>query len=265
MNFSIIDIHIPHTWVFFAGIFMGAALSQATVIPSRTANPEAVKSRKWTICWILLSFSLVCGVCAVFFPGAKNIIDPGLPLYAGIVTGVFFLAFRFKKAVGLPVFLIAVIAVILLVYEFKPLYARSGQAEAAEFTILSRRDSTYGIEVRAAGTSSLLDVPDGEISVFCRTMDLHKYYPLGGGRHLYRFGGFRVFTEKDEKTTDIPYGDGSSAEYLLDWMVRNRLKIPGIRAAAAETGFFTPVLLQTYRVLLDDEGVISVTPVFSQD
>ena len=151
MTFSLSVLFSPFSWYFFSAVAFGAALSHATRGTRRQTDRQRAINRKWTLVSIYLSGAVILATCGVFIPGPEKVRDITI-LYLFVATlAVSFLAFRFKRAIGLPFALTIIFAIIIALLFFRSLKAFTGETEIARVRVLSSTSEIMQLEVMLTG------------------------------------------------------------------------------------------------------------------
>ena len=139
----------PLPWVLASGICIGAAVSRATRRARPGRDPERERARRWTAAFLLLSLAVIFGLAALFLPGASRILDTRLAWAGGGAALVSFAAFRFRKALGIPVLVLCVAVAVSLGLFLRSVRAFTGETQIATVRVISTSTATGG----ASGSS----------------------------------------------------------------------------------------------------------------
>src|SRR5271166_4113346 len=141
----------PLPWVIAGGLFAGAALSQATQRTRHKADPERAATRKWILACVLLAAAVIFWLLAVFVPGPARILDPKLAWVGGIATGVAFFALRFRRALGIPIVVLAIAFVATFGLFLQSIHAFTGETEIASVRAISASSDSMRLEIISRG------------------------------------------------------------------------------------------------------------------
>jgi hypothetical protein len=240
----------PLPWVFIAALFLGAAASRATRRTANRPNPH----RAWTVKWVLfcveLSLAILAAVGAVLVPGSERLVhrvggtlrlvEPLLPWVALAGFAIAFVATRFRKAAGLPVAAVALVAVVALGLFFQSVRSFTGETEIAVVKAITVADGKMRLEVQPEGRASdMVDLDGDYFAPVARVVIFDDFWVFLGAKTWYRFVGLQSFTVKDEMPVqtgtmwkmDQPTG---ISEALWFWFEQNEERIPGVKTVQTE-------------------------------
>ena len=262
MPFSQSLLFTPFFWFFFSAVATGAALSRAT---RRTKlHSDQATTRKWTLVSIYLSIAVVLATCGVFVPGAEKVKDVAVLHLFGVTFAASFLALRFKRAIGLPITLILLFALILGLLFFQSVRAFTGETEIARIRVLSSTGDNMKLEVlpvveqrrapEPIGLKSSDEASSGQWPVIVslegqyfapivKVIIFDDLYVFLGSKTWYRFEGLTSFRmEKTEdgfrlrqSDTDFYFEQPEGvSEWIYDLFERHERFIPGIKSVQVE-------------------------------
>jgi len=116
--------------VVLAALFAGAAASRATMRTGNKRDPGKARTRKWVVTCVYLSIAVVIGLVAVFVPGPEKMNDVRLAWVAAVAVVLAFCALRFKRALGIPVIVVLVAAVLVLGLFLQSIRAFTGETRS---------------------------------------------------------------------------------------------------------------------------------------
>jgi hypothetical protein len=239
-------VHNPWPWMFAAGVCAGGALSSLTRRASRARDPEKARERKVFAAAVAITLGVIFGLCAVFIPGPDKIRDPGLLVFTGIVTGVSFLAFRFRKAAGLPVVLLAGGLVIALVLFFQAVTAFTGETEIARLSVKEADGTHLKFElVDRAGQATPIDMPGTLLGAEMKEIIFHDVFVFFGAKTAYRFLGLKSATVRpgsemtqELRAWELPRPEGVS-EALYRFVEANQHALPFVKTVQTQITYVT--------------------------
>jgi hypothetical protein len=231
----------PVFWLFFSSLFSGAALSRITIPAKKERDPEATRNRKWVIFCIYLSLAIILVLCAIFVPGPEKIKNINfLFLYCG-ATAVFFVAFRFKRAFGLPFFIVLLALLIVLLLFIQSITAFTGEVEIARLHILALNKELMKLEViPKQGESLFLEMEGTYFAPVIKVIIFDDLLVFLGAKTWYRFIGMSSY--RIEKGNEIPVQatifefdrPGGISEVLYSFYEAYEEVIPGLKSAQIE-------------------------------
>jgi len=256
----------PYPWIFMVSILTGYSLSKLTTSVKKARNPEKAKNRKWVIIYISLSIAIVLALCAIFVPGPEKILDAGLLTFFIIMSPLFFLAFRFKKAVGIAfvsVFVLLIIAILLFI---QALVAFTGETEIAQVKVISIRDERIKYELIPSQREPVLVEIDGiNFAPEVRLIIFDDFLVFFGAKTWYRF---EAMQHKDPQksgetvTTFNRYPLKTAQglpEAIYNFVVNNSILFPGIKAIQGQITYPEPVReLTTYSIRVQNDGGVQI-------
>jgi hypothetical protein len=193
---------------------------------------------------LYLCLAVVAALGAVFVPGSKQILDPGLLyLFAGS-TVFFFLVFRFKKTIGLLAVILAIALAGTLMMFLQSLNAFTGETEIAQVRVLDAREGSMKLEiVPAQGESTIISLNGSYFAPVVKVVIFDDYVVFLGVKTWYRFEGITSFEmERSDAGVEVrqqdtsyyfPSPSGIPAK-LWDFYERWDSRIPGVRSVQVE-------------------------------
>jgi hypothetical protein len=251
----------PLPWVILGGLFFGAALSRATRRTRHKRDPDRAATRKWVLTCVCLSLAVVAGLLAVFLPGPTRIVNVTCAWAAGIAAAVAFAALRFKKAMGIPVVVLAVAVVVLVALFLQSIHAFTGQTEIASIRVVTVDSASMRLElVPRAEPPVLLSMKGTYFSPIVRVVIFSDLLVFLGARTWYRFEGMTSFDENlRQQDTDyrFPRAPGIS-EQLWKLFEEYESRIPGVKTAQTELIVKKAKEFSTYGITVQNDGGVEV-------
>jgi hypothetical protein len=259
--FTIPFLDNPFPWIILAGLFTGAAASRLTMRWKNRPHPERARVRKWVWVCILLSLAIMLLLLALFVPGPQKIRDIRL-LYAGAASVVVaFAAMRFKKAVGIPVFLLALCAILALGLFLQSLRAFTGETEIAVVRIIGLEPGRMKLELQpAGGMPVLLNMEGAYFAPIVKTVIFDDLYVFLGVKSWYRFEGMTSFDEKlRQGNTDYRFPQPVGiTESLWRFFEANETRIPGVKTAQIEMDMKRAREFAAYGIRIQNDGGVEI-------
>jgi hypothetical protein len=259
--FTIPFLDNPMPWVILAGLFAGAAASRLTTRWKNRPHPERARVRKWVWVCLYLVLAIASMLLALFLPGPSKILDARL-LWAG--GGAFVAAFagmRFKRAIGIPVLLLALVSVLLLGLFLQSLRAFTGETEIAVVRVISLEPGRMRLELQPAGGAPvLLNMEGVYFAPIVKTVVFDDLYVFLGMKSWYRFEGLTSFDDKlRQGNTDyrFPRPAGIS-EALWRFFEENDSRIPGVKSAQIEMDMKRAREFTAYGIRIQNDGGVEI-------
>lgn len=267
----------PLPWVLLAGVFLGAAASRATRRTANRPDPERARTRKWVLACVWLSLALLAAVGAVLVPGSERLVargaggrlalaEPLAPWVALAGFAVAFLASRFRKAVGIPVVALALVALLALGLFLQSVRAFTGETEIATVKALAVDAGKMRLEVQPAGGPSELVELEGEyFAPVVKLVLFDDAWVFLGAKSWYRFVGLTAATMKDEMPawTATPWRlarPPGVAESLWKWFEANEERIPGVKTVQTDVVLKRARSLGSWSIRVQNDGGVEVVP-----
>jgi hypothetical protein len=183
---------------------------------------------------------------------------------------VSFFVFRFKKAVGIPVVLLAAALVLMTGLFLRSVRAYTGETEIAKVRVISADSSRMKLElVPSSGEPEMLDMEGDYFAPIVKVVIFNDFWVFLGSKTWYRFVGvtsFREVKEADQTSfrqgnTDFyfPSPQGIS-DTLFRFAQKNEGKIPGVKAAQINVDMKLAKEFSTYSVRVQNDGGVEVVP-----
>jgi hypothetical protein len=268
----------PLPWIFVAAVFLGVAVSRATRRTANRPDPDRARTRKWVLCCIWLSLAILAAVGAVLVPGSERLVrrvdgtlrlvEPLLPWVALAGFAIAFLATRFRKALGIPVVVLALVAVIALGLFFQSVRAFTGETEIATVKALAVADARMRLEVQPEGRpSEMVDLDGDQFAPVVKVVIFDDLWVFLGARTWYRFVGLISFTtegglpRQSDTVWKLAQPSGIS-EALWAWFEQNEERVPGVKTVQTDVVLkkVQGRSLGTWSVKIQNDGGVEVVP-----
>lgn len=262
MIFNVL-VSSPYPWFFLAAIAAGAAASSLSRRIKTKHDPEKARERKGFLAAIALTLFVITLLCGLFIPGVEKAADPALFAFFGIAAVLFFLAFRFKKAAGIPFLLLVTGFIIVVVLFLQAITAFTGETEIARIKVLSARDNIIKFDFTDAnGNTTNLEMPGTLLGAEVKELIFDDFFVFFGAKTAYRFiglksGGFYPDSEmtRELRGYELPKPQGIS-ESLYQFVASNIGAIPGIKTAQIQITYLKVKPGVTYSIRVQhDSGV----------
>jgi predicted DNA-binding WGR domain protein len=262
----------PYLWVFGASLAAGGALAQLAVFPSRRRNPTRARTVKWVLFCVNLSVAVSAVVAGIFLTDLVHRLDRALVYFALIVVGLAFLGLRFKKAVGIPMFVLVTAVVVLSISFLQAWGAFTGETEIAEVTVLAATGGSLYLELELPD-----DVPPTILAIegeyFAPVVEMvifEDWCVFLGRRSLYRFIGLSGFVRERDETGYrfrqtpgdyyFPEPSGITGS-LYQWFEANEQRIPGVKSVQVEVDLKRARTLHQYSIRVQSDGGVQIIDV----
>ncbi len=253
----------PLPWVVLAGIFLGAAASRATRRLRAGRDPERERTRRWVAVCLLLSIAVIFGLAAVFLPGPSRVQDARLAGVGGEVAFVAFAALRFRKALGIPVLILAIAFAAALGLFLQSIRAFTGETEIAAVRVIGAGGSSMRLEVVPRGGDAVLLTMKGDyFAPIVKVVIFDDLLVFLGGKTWYRFEGMTSFdTNLRQQDTDyrFPRPPGIS-EAVWAFFEANEARVPGVKTAQIEMTMKRARDLASFEIRVQNDGGVEIVP-----
>jgi hypothetical protein len=253
----------PLPWVVAAGVFLGAAVSRATRRLRPGRDPERERSRRLVGACLLASIAVVLGLCAVFLPGPSKIADPRLAWAAAGGAVLSFVAFRFRRALGIPVLVLLVALGVAAGLFFRSITAFTGETVIGQVRVISAADAAMRLELVPRGAPPVVLEMKGEyFAPIVKVVIFDDLAVFLGATTWYRFEGLTSFDaalrqqDTDYRFTTAP---GLSGE-LWSFFEANETRIPGVKTVQVEMNAKRAKALATYDLKVQNDGGVEIVP-----
>ncbi|MBN1698473.1 MAG: hypothetical protein JW881_13240 [Spirochaetales bacterium] len=255
----------PVLWLVASGFFLGAAFSRLTISIKNRKNPEAALNRKWVMICIYLSIAIIMGLCAILVPGPQKIKNLNLLiLYVG-TTIVFFFAFRFKRAFGIPFFLLFMISCIVILLFIQSITAFTGEVEIARIHVLAVNTDIMKMEVIPNGHDPVfLEMEGSSFAPVVKVIIFDDLLVFLGAKTWYRFIGMSSYRKVKSGEIAVQAGihefdrpDGIS-ERLYSLFEAYEEVVPGLKSVQTDVIQKKAKESGLYSVRVQNDGGVEV-------
>jgi hypothetical protein len=264
----------PVPWMALAGIFAGAAFSRATVRTRHRRNPERARTVKWALFCVYLSLGILLAVVAVFVSGPGGIADPRLGLIAGVMAALSFSATRFKKALGIPILVLALACAALVGLFLQSIKAFTGETTIAAVRVISADNGTMRLELIPRDSEPVILSMEGDyFAPIVKVVIFNDLLVFLGAKTWYRFEGMTSFKlVKDDSgyrlrqgSTDFSFHHPPGiSEDLWRLFEANERRIPGVKTVQVEMDLKKPDAqvreFATYNIVVRNNGGVEIIP-----
>ncbi len=234
----------PFFWIFLAGLFFGAALKSATIIPSRKSNPEKARRNKWFFFCIYASLAVAAALGGIFIPGPDRILDLRLAFVFAAVSTMAAAGLRFKRACGIPLLCVGLLCSFAVLLYMRNWIAVTEGEIIARVRILSSVPAETKIEVFSSDGIPIAKDKPKETSWFLslkgesfapiidilRVPDLLFFF---GGTDFFRLSGFESYAGGGKNDGDaqrgvlvpVPRSEPTACEKFIEPGI---VQVPGI-------------------------------------
>jgi hypothetical protein len=264
----------PVPWMALAGIFAGAAVSRATVRTRHRRNPERARTVKWVLFCAYLSLGILLAVVAVFVSGPGGVADPRLGLIAGVMAVLSFSATRFKKALGIPILVLALACAALVGLFLQSIRAFTGETTIAAVRVISADNGTMRLELIPRDSEPVILSMEGDyFAPIVKVVIFNDLLVFLGAKTWYRFEGMTSFKlVKDDSgyrlrqgSTDFSFHHPPGiSEDLWRLFEANERWIPGVKTVQVEIDLKKPDTrvreFATYNIVVRNNGGVEIIP-----
>lgn len=231
----------------------------------KSGSPEKKRNMKWIFVCIYFSASIVFSVCAVFIPGPRKILDIRLLYFFLCASFVFFIAFRFKKAFGLPFMFLFLLSVFSVLLFLKAVTAFTGETEIARVNVLSLNDGRMKLEmVLPDEQTRLLDMEGEYFAPVVKVIIFDDLLVFLGSKTWYRFVGMSSY--KKEKGNEILIQADrvqliektGISEGVYSFYEEYEKNIPGLKSPQIEVIQKKAKVLGIYSIKVQNDGGVEV-------
>lgn len=242
--------HSIYAWAVLCGIFLGVAVAQITISPSRTAYPAKARRRKPTKIFLALSAAVVSATAGLFLSEQEAVREPGVIWAIGAAFIMGGLGARFKRSVGIPVLVLVAGVYSCSFFLFDPWEPVPGKATLCTLKILrlTGGEITATVAVQG-GEESILDFTGDVLDVTVRHLSLAKPYQLLGRRTS--FDGIKVSDSKGAVARTIA---GKQGRFLDEFLLK---RLPGVEITEKRLVLSNLKLYSTYFVFFDENGKLA--------
>jgi hypothetical protein len=235
---------------------------------------DRARTTKWVLFCVYLSVGIILGVVAIFVSGPGGIGDPRLGVIAGVSAVLSFAATRFKKALGIPIVVLVLAAIVLVGLFLQGIRAFTGQTTIAAVRIVSAGNGSMRLELFPRDGEPVFLTMDGEyFAPIVKVVIFDDLLVFLGAKTWYRFEGMTSFgLVKDDSgyrfrqgSTDFYFHHPQGiSEELWKLFEANEKRIPGVRTAQVEMDLKRPEApvreFATYNIIVRNDGGVEIVP-----
>jgi hypothetical protein len=254
----------PLLWVILAGLFLGAALASATARTSRRRNPEQARTRKWVAACVLACIAVVLGLLAVFLSGPAKMMDVRLAWAAGAAAVISFAALRFKKALGIPVLVLLILAASGIGLFLRSVHAFTGETTIATVRVISATDSSMRLELVPRESEPVLLTMEGvSFAPIVKVVIFDDFLVFLGARTWYRFEGMTSFDASlRQQNSDFRFPKPSGiSEMLWAFFEKNEQLVPGVKTVQIDLSTKRVKEFASYEIRIQNDGGVQIVAV----
>lgn len=223
---------------------------------------------------IYLSLGIILGVVAVFVSGPGGIADPRLGVIAGVMAALAFCATRFKKALGIPIVVLAIACAVLVGLFLQSIKAFTGETTIAAVRVISADNGTMRLELIPRDSEPVLLSMEGDyFAPIVKVVIFNDLLVFLGAKTWYRFEGMTSFKLVKEDS-GYRFRQGSTDFYFHHppgipedlWRLfeANEKRIPGVKTVQVEMDLKKPDTqareFATYDIVVRNNGGVEVIP-----
>jgi hypothetical protein len=216
---------------------------------------------------VLATLAVALGLAALFIPGPQKITNPAL-LYLGAGTFVLsFAALRFRKSLGIPLLVLAVLLVVAVGLFLQSLHAFTGETEIARVRVMSADGSQMKLELLPqGGEAQVVTLRGDHFAPVVKVVIFSDFYVFLGAKTWYRFEGMYSNLEhgedlaRPEPKYRLTRPTGIS-EALWQLFEKGDNRIPGVKSAQTEITLKRASELAAYSIRVQNDGGVEVIPV----
>lgn len=268
MGFEFVLTGSAYPWLLFSALFTGASLSRATRRTSGGGDPhlaERERTLKWVFFSLTFSLALLFALCAVFIPGPAGFGRPPQLFFYLAASGLFFLAFRFRKSFGVVFFILLLAFAVTLFLFVQSLTAFTGETEIARVRILALGreggEPVMTLELTSAETEPrVLRLKGVYFAPVVRVIIFEDYMVFLGRSSWYRFEGLTSFDE-DFRQQDIELFSSRSfgiSKRLWDFYELHEARIPAVKSVQVEMDLKKVREFYSYSLMLQNDGGLQI-------
>ena len=229
-------------------------------------NREQARTSRIIFFSLYQSAAIMFALAGVFVPGPERILDMRLLYLFGIGSAAWFLAFRFKRSVGIIVVVVVVGYLFVILLTIGVLAPMNEDSELATVRVLSSRESKLRLEINRPERSPEIAVLDGDhFAPIVTLVVFDQLYPFFGAWKWYRLEGFvtqqllRNNLIEHEKQTVYRFSDPVAMPIEV-WRAFRDASLVGIGITTFEAGidFVRAREMRSFVILLDRSGAVHV-------
>jgi hypothetical protein len=201
------------------------------------------------------------GLAAVFLPGPSRIVDTRLAWAFGAAAVVAFVALRFRKALGIPVLILAAAFAVAVALFLQGIRSFTGETQIAAVKVVNAASSEMTLELVPRGRDPVLVTMKGVyFAPIVKVVILDDLLVFLGGKTWYRFEGLTSFDaslrqqESDYRFRDAP----GMTERVWAFFEAHEASIPGVKTAQIEMTLKKARALATFDIRVQNDGGVEV-------
>jgi hypothetical protein len=254
----------PLPWVVAGGVALGAAVSRMTRRLRPGRDPERERTRRLVGASLLLSVAVAFALCAVFVPGPAKVADTRLAWAFGGAAALAFVAFRFRRAAGVPVLVLLVAFGAALGLFFRTLQAFTGETTIAQVRVISTGVGTMRLELAPRAREPVLLTMKGDyFAPIVKVVIFDDLLVFLGATTWYRFEGLTSFdATMRQQDTDYRFETPAGiSEQLWSFFEANETRIPGVKTVQVDMSAKKARALSTFDLRVQNDGGVEIVPV----
>ncbi len=266
MGFEVFFTQSPVPMIVLAALFAGAGLHRATKSVKKAQDPEKAQNRKLVFACVYFSLCMACGLLAIVLPGPARFASL-LHLWVFLAgTAVFFLVFRFKKALMVPVLVLSIGFIGSMLLFIQSITAFTGETEIAKVNVLSVKDSKMKLDLvqNARPMPVVLDMEGEYFAPVVRVIVFDDLLVFFGAKTWYRFVGMSSYAREpgneiavQKDIVAFPHPNGIS-EALYAFFETNETIIPFIKTVQTDVIQKKARELSSYSIRVQNDGGVEV-------
>ncbi len=290
MTYSWANVENPFFWLFWSGLFLGAAINRAI-------KPR-VRLDRWVFVYLYLVVVVAAATLAVIAPrlaaspagmGAPPLVLAVMPrAHAGFTpaslvfvlatTGISFLAARYRRAARIP----ALVAIVLVVAGAGARLRGANpflgeEAAAGTFQVLALHNGIMDVEINASAPGQARQARRGSqdqsrgpavtpsyetlhgyaVAAVVRVLTVPDWLFFLSSARYYRLGGLAVHGPALRAAGGGLRVTQEEPEAAPFWF-------PAFRASEHHSSLLVPTLLQSYQIVLLPDLSVRVTPILAE-
>jgi hypothetical protein len=261
MNCNAVDLSNPALWVFFSALFFGFSISRLTVNPAKSPFPERTKTVTWVLVCLYLSVAILFALIGLLVPGPELFFELPVLYYFLGVTGISFLAARFKKSVGIVVLMVLLIFPFMFLSYLSYWDCKDSREKIVQLRMLTTEASSHRLVLYDDGRTYFYELDSEIIAAKIETVSLSPFYIFGTKRQLYMFKGFAIYSAgKDGQAVEltVPEISGVEENRWFRFLHSALNKLPGIGSTVHYGNASVLVPLQKYALYIEDNAKFAV-------
>jgi hypothetical protein len=168
---------------------------------------------------------------------------------------------RFKRAVGIPVAVLAIALAVVVALFLQSIHAYTGETEIASIRAISVDSASMRLQLVARGSAPVLLTMKGtHFSPIVKVVIFSDLLVFIGARTWYRFEGMTSFDENlRQQDTDFRFARPTGiSEWLWKMFEENDTRIPGVKTAQIELIVKKAREFATYGIMLQNDGGVEI-------